>query len=293
VNIVEFLTNCPPGATENVFDCVIKRFSPLNYLYCVAADPDLKLDCEICNGFREFECVTNGSEDKQNHAGLLGRKVTDFFLVYCCRNCRDQRKRFALSLTLSGTGLTAITEGGFEETAAELTKVGEWPPFGPRTPARLITLIGPDRDLFLKGRRSEIQGLGIGAFAYYRRVVENQKNRLLDEFIGVSRKIGADDELIAQLEAAKKETRFSSAVDSIKHALPDSLLINGHNPLRLLHAALSEGIHEKADAECLEMATSIREVLAAMADRVGELLKDQKGLDAAINRLTTRKPLEK
>ena len=42
-----------------------------------------------------------------------------------------------------------------------------------------MKLVGPDRDDFLKGRRCENQGLGVGAFIYYRRVVENQKNRIL------------------------------------------------------------------------------------------------------------------
>jgi len=45
----------------------------------------------------------------------------------------------------------------------------------------VITLIGPDREIFLRGRRAENQGLGIGAFAYYRRVVENQKGRIITQ----------------------------------------------------------------------------------------------------------------
>ena len=45
-------------------------------------------------------------------------------------------------------------------------KFGEFPAFGPPVPPRVLSLIGPDKDLFLKGRRSEIQGLGVGAFAY-------------------------------------------------------------------------------------------------------------------------------
>lgn len=147
-------------------------------------------------------------------------------------------------------------------------------------------MIGPDRDLFLKGRRSELQGLGIGAFGYYRRIVENQKNRLLDEIIKVGKKTNAAPELLQELESAKKETQFSRAIECIKHGLPPTILINGHNPLALLHSALSEGIHAKPDEQCLELATSIREVLFALAEKLGEALKSQAGLDAAVNRLT-------
>jgi hypothetical protein len=69
--------------------------------------------------------------------------------------------------------------------SGECYKLGELPVYGPPTPARLISLIGPDREIFLKGRRCGNLGLGIGAFVYYRRVVENQKSRILDEIIKV------------------------------------------------------------------------------------------------------------
>src|SRR5688572_15166432 len=45
-------------------------------------------------------------------------------------------------------------------------------PPGPRALERLLRLIGKDRDTFLKGRQSENQSLGIGAYVYYRRVVD-------------------------------------------------------------------------------------------------------------------------
>jgi len=109
------------------------------------------------------------------------------------------------------------------------------PPFGPPVPPRVITLIGPDRDSYLKGRRSETQALGIGAFAYYRRVMENQKNRLLDEIIRVAQRTNAKQATIGLLKDAIKETQFSKAVDMVKDAIPESLLVHGHNPLTLLH----------------------------------------------------------
>jgi len=121
----------------------------------------------------------------------------------------------------------------------------------------------------LKGRRSENQGLGIGAFGYYRRVVENQKNRILDEVIKVSEKLGATKDLLGELRKAKDEGQFTKAIESIKHGIPQALLVDGHNPLTLLHSALSEGLHGQPDEECLALATSIRVVLTELADRLG------------------------
>jgi hypothetical protein len=118
-------------------------------------------------------------------------------------------------------------------------------------------------------------------------MVENQKARLLDAIINVGQKTRISPESIAVLEAAKKETQFSKAIDCVKEAIPDAIRIDGHNPLTLLHGPLSAGIHDKSDEECLQLATSIREVLFALADRITQTLKEQKSLDDAITHLLT------
>lgn len=161
--------------------------------------------------------------------------------------------------------------------------------YGPPTPARLIKLIGPDRETFLKGRRCENQGLGIGAFIYYRRVVEDQKNRILTEIIKVCEKLKARDDVIRVLNAAVSETQFSRALDIAKDVLPESLLIDGHNPLLLLHGALSDGVHGRSDEECLKVASSVRIVLGELAEKLSNALKDEAELSKALSVLMARK----
>ena len=138
------------------------------------------------------------------------------------------------------------------------------------------------------GRRSEIQGMGIGSFVYYRRVLESQKNRIFDELIRVIDKISPGDAILKELETAKNETQFTKAIESIKHALPQSLYINGYNPLTLLHSALSEGVHTHSDEKCLELASSVRNVLFEFAERLGEALKEDAELKLAVNRLAKK-----
>jgi hypothetical protein len=46
----------------------------------------------------------------------------------------------------------------------------------------------------------------------------------------------------------------------VKHGIPQARLINGHNPLTLLHNALSAGLHEQSDETCLELAQAVRVV---------------------------------
>jgi len=149
----------------------------------------------------------------------------------------------------------------------------------------VISMVGPDRDLFLKGRRAENQGLGLGAFAYYRRVVENQRGRLLDEIIRVAKRIGGRPDTLKSLEAAAVEQQFSKSIELTKDSMPEALLIDGHNPLLLLHRALSVGLHNLTDEECLARARSVRLVLTELAERMGQVLKDTAELKEAIAHL--------
>jgi hypothetical protein len=193
-----------------------------------------------------------------------------------CSNCRQKTKIYSLFFTRE------------EEDAGVGTcyKFGEAPIFGPPTPTRLLRMIGTDRETFLKGRRCENQDLGIGAFTYYRRVVENQKVRIFDEIIKVAQKTDASPDMIADLHQAGREIQFTKATDSVKPAIPESLWINGHNPITLLHSALSHGVHELTDEMCLELAHDARVVLAELSDRVGQLLKDEAELSEAVSRLS-------
>lgn len=264
VAINEFFESTPPGKTVLIKD--VGRSTPYGILLQSSA---ISLHCETdtCRGIRFFEPVERMT--------LIPGERTKHFLRFVCRNCQKTSKTYAfwslLSKDNNGNG--------------ELMKFGEHPPFGPPTPPRVISLIGGERDYYLKGRRAENQDLGIAAFAYYRRVVENQKTRIIDEITRVAQKVGASADVLKDLATARSETQFSKAVDAIKHGIPQSLLIDGHNPLVLLHSALSEGLHAQTDEQCLELATSIRVVLTELAERISLALKEEIELSTAVTRL--------
>jgi hypothetical protein len=248
---------------------------------------EIKILCpeETCNGQRFFE--PHGQTTLSDNDTSVQVKT----LAYMCRNCRKSVKLFALGFVMNKPP-AVLTTGGGSPGARPLAlptwravKVGEVPEFTIPTPTKLTTLLGAHRQLFLKGRQCEIHNQGIGAFAYYRRIVELCKNELLNSIIAIARNEGGGDPLIADLEAAKGETQFAKAVASIKHALPNSLFLDGHNPLTLLHSCLSKGIHELSDDECLTRATAVREVLANLAVRVAELKKDQSALRDALSKI--------
>lgn len=262
-----FLTSVPPGSPASLSTADFLR--NVHAAPAQLATPELLLHCssKACRGERIFSSRTEIT--------IVWNSTRHSFLTYSCNNCGGTERTYALLLHL----------GVFGSDKALAVKIGEWPPFGPPTPPKVISMVGPDRDIFLKGRRSENQGLGIGAFAYYRRVVEEQKHRLLSEILRVARRVGAKPSSIAALESAVQEQQFKKAIDLTKDAIPESLLIDGHNPLTLLHRALSEGLHALSDEECLARARSIRVILSELAERISQALKDTAELKEALSHL--------
>jgi len=263
----EFLEDVQPGVEVEVID--FEKTLANGNVYGIF--PTIELHCYKCDGIRHFEA--------RSSARLLdlSRSPFNVFVSYRCRNCTESGKTFAIAGAYSGSS-----------GAWRLTKFGEIPKFGPPIPSRIYKLVGGERDQFLRGWHCELQGLGVGAFVYYRRVVESQKNRMLDEIIRVTERLSGDEALLMELRTARDETQFTKAIEAVKHALPQSLLVNGHNPLKLLHTALSSGVHELEDSTCLELATSIRLVLIELAERLALALKDEAELNAALQRLAER-----
>jgi hypothetical protein len=234
--------------------------------------PSILLHCSsnICNGGNRIYRYSKGNR-------YLSREdPTLTYLTYICSNCRQQTKMFSLAI-----------QNGDELPAALCAKFGELPEFGSPTPNRLLRLFGSDSRIFLKGRQCENHGLGIGAFSYYRRVVEGHKDQIFDEIIKVATKIAPD--AVNALREAKKQNQFLSALEAVKDGFPQGLLINGQNPLTLLHSALSDGLHARTDEECLQSAHDVRVVLAELAERMGQALKDEAELSAAVARLSKKR----
>ncbi|HEX8274187.1 MAG TPA: hypothetical protein VF615_16225 [Longimicrobiaceae bacterium] len=271
---VEFLEQVPPGTMYRIEDLGVGGGSS-SFPYTKLTTPDLRLHCpsDVCNGDVRLFALAKEIQSS------LGRALTSIFMEYRCRNCGKAHKRYAV--------MVAVTAESYVEGIAY--KYGEFPAFGPPVPTRVLSLIGPDRDIFLKGRRAENQGLGVGAFAYYRRVVENQKARLFDQIIKVAKQLDASAEDIAHLERAKNETQFTKAVEDARDAIPDVLKVRGHNPLILLYGPLSEGLHALSDDECLEIAKDVRLILYELAERIAQALKDEHEVSQAVSRLLARR----
>jgi len=235
--------------------------------------PELDLHCEKCGGTRAFRFTGEATT-------VLSKGLEFEELDYECKNCKEGNKfckRFCLAV-----------RGGAQ--IGPVQKIGEYPAYSPVTSRKVYDLIGENhREMFLKGRRAELRGLGIGAFAYYRRIVDDQKDLIIDQLEKVARRLGATPDLLQVFASAKSEDQFTNAIKQIKDALPPALFVSGHNPLTILYDVLSDGIHDLSDEECLTHARTVRTLLIALADRMSEISKDEAKVKEAIGAFLSRK----
>jgi hypothetical protein len=268
ITLQEFLESMPPSTESNISDL---SFRPIGSASRILKLPAIDLYCpdEQCEGIRKFRALNK-------EISLNYKQKQCEFLYYRCDNCQKQLKTYAIIVYSSN----AIVSSNINGIAV---KVGEYPAFGPFTPSQLIKIIGPDKDLYIKGRRCESQGLGIAAFAYYRRVIENQRDRIFDKIINAMKNLGIEESVVKNMENCKNERQFTKSISEAKEFIPQALFIKGQNPLSLLHNALSKGIHNYSDEKCLEMAKSVRNIMGNLSERLHVISREEKDLIDSIS----------
>ena len=149
----------------------------------------------------------------------------------------------------------------FDFKQESVRKVGQDPPWSIDVPEALGNALGVDlAALYKRGIICESQAFGIGAFAYYRRVVEGAVDMIIS---WLKDALGAEGgrELEAALEALEAVPPVQKTAEKIRIAkdyMPADLRPGGRNPLGVLYDALSRGLHELPEEECLERGAHIR-----------------------------------
>jgi len=211
----------------------------------------INMNCATCQSNQTFGMSLqpyNGAGHANSHAA--GSVVS---YQYTCTHCREQTRNF-----------TVYMYGGEHPY---LEKVGQHPPWKIEMNRELEQALGDNSDLYAKGLVCESQGYGIGAFGYYRRIVE----WIIEDLLVDVEKIMSGEEREIYSEALTKVKGTHVAAEKIhlvKDLLPEILRPEGMNPLSALHSALSEGLHAKSDEDCLDYAASCKEVLVFLVTQL-------------------------
>ncbi len=231
----------------------------------------INMECSICRSRQTFVMRNSYLENLPYSNYPLEGLV--FRLVYQCQHCQDFKRFFFIKI---------------DERMQWIMKIGQYPAWEIKGDANIESLLGQHAGYYKKGLVCESQGYGIGAFGYYRRIVEEIIDELLDEIEGLL----SNHELKQYQDAlakTKETTVTQEKIDLVKDLLPAILQPDGMNPLAALHSTLSEGLHAESDEECLEYSESCREILVFLVNQVAASKAASKGFTESMRKLLDKK----
>jgi len=237
----------------------------------------ISLDCVICKTSRPFHKPGHG---KGIYFPIVGSPLPQpplnngiHALEYECTGCL--KAKFLCWIEV-------------DKQQKLIRKIGQVPPWSKRPDKNLANLLSSHQDYYKKGLACESQGYGIGANAYYRRIVEEIIDQLL-ELITELIEPNEREQYIKAVEDTKKTIVAQEKIALVKDLLPAILRPDGMNPLSILHGKLSEGLHDATDEECLEVAKHIREVLIFLVNQVALHRESSKRFTDSMRRLLEKK----
>ena len=229
---------------------------------------NLNLYCPNCNHIRTFRITYKYIHKKEKKLAIISLKrlpsptleENDIVnLNYICAYCEDYHRFFAIKM---GEGLKTIE------------KVGQFPPWSIKIEKNLKKLLGEYSEYYKKGKTCESQSYGIGAFAYYRRIIED----IIGELLELIPNLMTGEELQKYNEALEKVRGTKNTQDKIafvKDLLPPILIPEQFNPLKTIYDVLSTGLHGRTDDECLNDAELIRTSLIFLVNAILSRRKEQ------------------
>jgi hypothetical protein len=183
---------------------------------------------------------------------------------------------------------SAVLSNQVDPAGKYIMKVGQEPPWEITPDPALEQALGAYADYYKRGLVCESQGYGIGAFAYYRRIVEEIIDDLLADIADLMS--GAEHErYLEALDQVKKTIVTQEKISLVKDLLPPILRPGGMNPLSTLHDVLSEGLHRESDDRCMDLALTVREVLTFLVNQVTRTKSAATSFTESMRKLLDRK----
>ncbi|MCX6234427.1 MAG: hypothetical protein NT175_06825 [Bacteroidetes bacterium] len=150
-----------------------------------------------------------------------------------------------------------------------IQKIGQFPPYE-ISPDKIVEkyLIKEDFDNYKKALANLSISYGIGAYAYFRRIIENEIKRIIEDISTMD--FEGAEKIKEALKSFESDHQMANLIDVVNKFLPKSLTELGDNPIRLLYEQLSGGIHSFSDEECLQKAEMIDIILSYVVKKVNE-----------------------
>ena len=219
--------------------------------------------CEKCEQSRPFQAFRSTSGGPAPGATIQYLETGTSHLEFTCVSCRKSRREYHVEQIVDGETI-------------RLQKYGELPKKQLERNPVLQRFLKDDLENYAKAVVCLSHEYGVAAFAYFRRIVENNIDKLLDLVQEDAQSSSANTEVNSALVELKKNSPMSKKIEIANHALPEHLNPDGLNPLGKLYQVLSEAVHNFSEEECLNKAKITSECLAYL---VSELASRKKHRD--------------
>jgi len=165
-----------------------------------------------------------------------------------------------------------------------IQKIGQLPSFKKEIDTDLRKFLNEESiDCYEKALMNLSTGYGIGAFAYLRRVIEREIDKLIEEVSKIESEY--QEEILEAMRKYEKTKQKAKLIDEIFPYLPSPLKNLGDNPIRLLYDQLSIGIHAWSDEECVGRSLSIDEIFKRVVKELNKEKNETQKVIEAIKQL--------
>ncbi len=121
---------------------------------------------------------------------------------------------------------------------------------------------------YYKGLNCINENYGIGAYAYFRRIIERELINIIKDIKDLPSSHKSEIEKL--LKAHEEDPTVSTIYDNIFEHLPHSLKVLGDNPIKLLYKETSQGLHSIEEQECLSKAKAVQKILEFTIQKINE-----------------------
>ncbi|WP_224483157.1 hypothetical protein [Robertkochia aurantiaca] len=233
---------------------------------------------EYCN-----HCKTNETFNlKANYDQMLPSfmkgssqsSILNFTLYFKCQSCHQFERIYSIHL---------------DEENKIMFKTGQYPQWEVESNKKLKKTLGKHYSNYNKGLICEANSYGIGAYAYYRRIIEEIIVELIEK---IEEMIDDDEDKQVYHEALEKSKHSKNATEKISlvmDLLPASLRLDGINPLKTIYDELSEGLHGAKEVECLNSAEIMRKCIVFLIEQIDLQLSKKQVFTKDIKALLDKK----
>jgi len=184
-----------------------------------------------------------------------------FTVIYREMKYEERAMGRGMTTGLSNSGLPPLST--FQAVVGVL-KIGQYPPPSVALPPALSKNLGPDAAaLYRKGLQCRNNGFGLAAIGYFRRVVEDKTNELIEVAAKLAESYNIDAAIVAKMRQVASSSDYTPYEEKLQVAatvFPESLKVGAINPLKSLYGLVSKGIHGLNEEQCVAIADRTAEV---------------------------------